>query len=157
MSNEIAIVREMLAVMDRGTNERSRSAQRAVIDMLHDDLVYRNLPQRTTHGKADFLSFVAELRGMTRMTCKVLRAAATDDGWVFTQRRDSWTINGIEVTNEVVGLFEVIDGKIATWLDYVPESPLWPGTGQFPDGGIFERWPFEPPKTVRVGADTPTV
>ena len=72
------------------------------------------------------------------MECNVLRAAADGD-WVLTQRRDSWTMNGVKVTMDLMGSFEVRDGQIVTWLDYISDREQWEASGQMPEG-FFQRW-----------------
>jgi len=40
---------------------------------------------------------------------------------------------------ELMGSFEVRNGQIATWLDYICDREQWEASGQMPDG-FFQRW-----------------
>ena len=72
------------------------------------------------------------------MECNILRIAADGD-WVLTQRRDSWIMNGVKCTMDLMGTFEVRDGKIHTWIDYITDREQWEASGQMPEG-FFSRW-----------------
>ena len=41
-----------------------------------------------------------------------------ESGAVFTERSDNYEVNGKWITFEVMGIFEIVDGKIAHWRDY---------------------------------------
>ena len=139
MSNDnVALVREFLASIDKAISGKDPVIIEKLLGLIADDIRYQNKPQRLIEGKEDFLNWFMEFIACEHMECNVLRAAVDGD-WVLTQRRDSWTMNGVKVTMELMGSFEVRNGQIATWLDYICDREQWEASGQMPDG-FFQRW-----------------
>jgi len=139
MSNDnVALVREFLASIDKAISGKDPVIIEKLLGLIADDIRYQNKPQRLIEGKEDFLNWFMEFIACEHMECNVLRAAADGD-WVLTQRRDSWTMNGVKVTMELMGSFEVRDGQIVTWLDYICDREQWEASGQMPEG-FFQRW-----------------
>ncbi len=73
------------------------------------------------------------------MACNIIRVADAGDGWVLTEREDTWTMNGVKMTIGLMGSFEVRDGQIHTWIGYVCDREKWEASGQMPEG-FFARW-----------------
>ena len=139
MSNDnVALVKDFLASIDGAVTTKDPDIIQKLLGLLADDIRYQNKPQRLIEGKEDFLNWFMEYITCERMECNVLRAAADGD-WVLTQRRDSWTMNGVKVTMDLMGSFEVRDGQIQTWLDYICDREQWEASGQMPEG-FFTRW-----------------
>lgn len=139
MSNDnVTLVREFLASIDQAVTHKDPEVIEKLLGLIADDIRYQNKPQRVVEGKEDFLNWFMEFIACEHMECNVLRAAADGD-WVLTQRRDSWTMNGVRVTMELMGSFEVRDGQIVTWLDYICDREQWEASGQMPEG-FFSRW-----------------
>jgi hypothetical protein len=94
-TDKTAVVIRLLGLLD----EAAVSAQPADVlatvfdEILADDFVYQNRPQRAAVGKREFGKWMREFTGMASMECAILRIAATDD-WVLTERVDSWSIRG---------------------------------------------------------------
>jgi limonene-1,2-epoxide hydrolase len=133
-TDKTAVVIRLLALLD----EAAVSAQPADVlatvfdEILADDFVYQNRPQRAAVGKREFTE-------MESMECAILRIAATDD-WVLTERVDSWSIQGVTVSMPIMGSFEVDDaGRVRSWTDYVSYSPQWEASGQMSDR-FFADW-----------------
>jgi limonene-1,2-epoxide hydrolase len=136
--NNVTLVRDFLAAIDGAVTHKDPEVIERLLGLIADDIHYQNKPQRLVVGKEDFFNWFMEFIACEHMECNVLRAAADGD-WVLTQRRDSWTMNGVKVTMEVMGSFEIRDGQIVTWLDYICDREQWKASGQMPEG-FFERW-----------------
>jgi len=150
MSNDnVALVKDFLASIDGAVSTKDPDIIQRLLGLLADDIRYQNKPQRLIEGQEDFLNWFMEFITCERMECNVLRAAADGD-WVLTQRRDSWTMNGVTVTMELMGTFEVRDGQIHTWLDYICDREQWEASGQMPDG-FFTRWASDEVVYEKVG------
>lgn len=83
-----------------------------------EDAVYHNMPVQPVNGRE---AIQQTLSGMySRMTSKgwdVLHLV-TDGDTVLTERVDHFEVGGKPVDIEVMGTFELRDGKIAAWRDY---------------------------------------
>lgn len=83
-----------------------------------EDAVYHNMPVQPVNGRA---AIEQTLGGMyTRMVSKgwdVLHLV-TEGDTVLTERVDHFEVGGKPVDIEVMGVFELRDGKIAAWRDY---------------------------------------
>jgi limonene-1,2-epoxide hydrolase len=139
MSNDnVALVRDFLASIDGAITHKDPDVIEKLLGLIADDIRYQNKPQRLVEGKEDFFNWFMEFIACEHMQCNVLRAAGDGD-WVLTQRRDTWTMNGVKVTMELMGSFEIRDGQIVTWLDYICDREQWEASGQMPEG-FFQRW-----------------
>lgn len=150
--DRIAIVREFLSLIDEAHKADDPTiARKRIGEILADDLVYQNRPQRPVHGKEGLASFQQELAGVWWMKCHIIRAAVDGD-WVLTERRDAWSIGEIEVSTPLMGSFEVReDGKIHSWIDYLPYIEQWKESGQMRPG-FFEDWANEEDLVRKVDA-----
>ena len=138
MNDPVQIVRDFFASIDKAVTEKDPETIQRLLGMIATDIRYRNKPQRMVEGQEDFLNWFMEFIACEHMECRVLRAAADGD-WVLTERRDTWTMNGVRVTMELMGSLEVRDGQIHTWIDYISDREGWEASGQMPDG-FFSRW-----------------
>jgi limonene-1,2-epoxide hydrolase len=83
-----------------------------------DDVVYHNIPMEPAVGLDATIEALAMFMGMcTAMRFDILHLAA-DGGAVLTERTDVFTIGGADAPIEVMGVFEVADGRITAWRDY---------------------------------------
>lgn len=89
----------------------------AAADFLHDDIIYHNMPLDPIHGKT---AVEAYLRGAGPFeTCQwELLNIAADGPVVLTERVDRFTVRGTPIALEVMGVFEIADGRIRRWRDY---------------------------------------
>ena len=72
------------------------------------------------------------------MTLTIKNIAASGNV-VFTERSDSWTMNGVKVVEPFVGVFEVnSEGKISRWCDYF-DLRSWELSNQHPKE-FFVKW-----------------
>lgn len=139
--HKLDVVIELLGLLDKlfVVDDPAPIRRRVFDELLADDLVYQNHPQRVTHGKREFASWQREFAGMQSLSCEV-RHAAVDGDWVLTERVDTWTIDGIAFSAPLMGSFEVrADGRVHSWLDYLPYTEVWRGSGQL-RSGFFDDW-----------------
>jgi limonene-1,2-epoxide hydrolase len=137
-NDNVALVKDFFASIDKAITDKDPVVIEKLFGLIADDIRYRNKPQRLVEGKDDFVNWFMEYIACDHMRCNVLRAAADGD-WVLTERRDTWTMNGVKVTMELMGSLEVRDGQIHTWIDYISDREQWEASGQMPEG-FFRRW-----------------
>ena len=112
MSDAEAIVNAFMAEFDAEHPDADQLAS-----YFTDDAVYHNMPMAPAEG---IEAVKAALTGVTQMTSKgweVLHSAANGDV-VLNERVDRFDMGGTEVSVQVMGVFEIRDGKIARWRDY---------------------------------------
>lgn len=134
INDRAAIVTRLLGLMDESAVSADPASVIATVygEILADDFVYQNRPQRAAIGKREFSRWMREFTGMESMECEILRIAVAGD-WVLTERVDSWSMRGVTVTMPIMGSFEVgDDGRVRSWTDYVCYSPQWEASGQMP-------------------------
>lgn len=85
--------------------------------LLADDIVYHNIPMKPVTGPAavkavfDHIPFTA--------VEFIVHHSAEDDHTVLNERTDRFRLaDGRWVELRVMGVFEVLDGKITAWRDY---------------------------------------
>ncbi len=84
------------------------------------DAVYHNMPMAPMKGHADIRKFIAPFAGAADdVVFEVLHQAESPSGTVLNERVDRFTMkNGQKIAAEVMGVFELRDGKITAWRDY---------------------------------------
>jgi limonene-1,2-epoxide hydrolase len=109
-------VEAFLAAFTNG--EPARAAELAA-----DDIVYDNIGIGATsfdaivpsiNGTQAMLEFLAPVQDVEW----VIHHQMSSGNMVVNERRDKMTINGAQIDLPVLGVFEVIDGKITMWRDY---------------------------------------
>ena len=109
-------VEAFLAAFTNG--EPARAAE-----LVADDLVYDNVGIGSTsfepivptiNGPQAMLEFVAPLQDVEW----VIHRQISSGNVVINERRDKMTFNGAQIDLPVLGVFEVVDGKITMWRDY---------------------------------------
>jgi limonene-1,2-epoxide hydrolase len=90
----------------------------AMLDYFTADAVYHNIPMAAVQGtdaiRATLTGFMSP---DTKVEFKVLQQAVNDNV-VLNERVDVFTTGDKVISLPVMGVFEVIDGKIAAWRDY---------------------------------------
>jgi limonene-1,2-epoxide hydrolase len=105
-----AVVRSMIQAMNRLDWE-------AVYTHLSDDVVVHNMPMPPLVGLDAVRAFYAAVLPITTCDWKIL-ALDTAGSRVWTERLDDFTMAGMPVSLPVMGVFEVINGRIVQWRDY---------------------------------------
>lgn len=82
--------------------------------------LYHNIPMPKLTGHAQIRGFIGPFVGqMKEVAWEVLHVAENAAGTVLTERIDRFVMhNGTEICIEVMGTFELKDGKITAWRDY---------------------------------------
>lgn len=135
MPDPIAVVRTFIE------GKINRNDFPGMLEMLADDIDYRNVPLAGARGKEQMMDFMKDMGLVTDMTLTIKNIAANGNV-VFVERSDSWTMNGVKVVEPFVGVFEVdAEGKIRRWWDYF-DLRSWEWSGQHPKG-FFVKWARE--------------
>lgn len=96
----------------------------ALDDLFSAHVVYQD-PRLVCHGietvKAQFKEDQQSSTDMVWETTGI----ASNNGLVMTERVDKFTMNGQQVSIDIVGVFEVgDDGKVKRWREYFDASPF---------------------------------
>jgi limonene-1,2-epoxide hydrolase len=111
MTDAKQVVRDFCAAWD------ARDQQR-ILDAFTDDGIYHNMPMAPAVGKdaiKGLLDFILAPAQSVKFEIKNIVAAGDI---VLTERLDTFQMGDKTVTLEVMGAFELRDGKIAAWRDY---------------------------------------
>jgi limonene-1,2-epoxide hydrolase len=82
------------------------------------DAVFVNGASFTLRGEAELRRFFEELQGRVQ-SCEfeVVHLAVSGDV-VLTERIDRVVVDGQRIVLPIMGVFEVVDGRVAAWRDY---------------------------------------
>ena len=93
----------------------------AACALLADDVEYDNVPMGAVHGPAAVADILGPMLGVcTEVDWPVHRQVATG-ATVFNERTDRFLMDHGWVELPVVGVWEVVDGRITLWRDYFDE------------------------------------
>ncbi|HLU42651.1 MAG TPA: limonene-1,2-epoxide hydrolase family protein [Microthrixaceae bacterium] len=109
-TDAIAVVEEFLGAMERLDADR-------VVELLHPEVEYRNVPFPAAKGKR---AVERQLRGFARYATGIeLRThhIAANGPIVLTERTDVIEVGRVRAAFWVCGTFEVRDGRIRLWRD----------------------------------------
>jgi limonene-1,2-epoxide hydrolase len=93
---------------------------------LDDNLVYENVGWPTIHGRHRTMKLMRRMQGRTEFEVKIHRIAG-DGAAVLTERTDALTFGPLRVQFWVCGIFEVHNGRIILWRDYVDVFDMFKG------------------------------
>ena len=111
MSDSVKIVRDFCKAWERKDVDE-------LVGFMTDDAVYHNIPLQPAVGHEAIKGVMAMFVPMSKeIEFKVLGIAGDGDT-VFTERVDTFVMDGGKISIPVAGVFEVKDGKIAAWRDY---------------------------------------
>jgi len=79
----------------------------------------------TINGAQGMIDFLTPLQNIEWVIFRQLSSG----NLVINERRDKMTINGAQIDLPVLGVFEVVDGKITVWRDYCDMQTI---TAQMP-------------------------
>lgn len=84
-----------------------------------EDAVYHNIPMAAVQGREAIKEFIAGFLAAFDGIDFQIHRQVSDDTVVMNERTDTMRRkDGGEVSLPVMGVFEVIDGRIAAWRDY---------------------------------------
>jgi limonene-1,2-epoxide hydrolase len=97
-----------------------------VCALVTDDIFYHNMPRPSMQGKDVFRAYMdgyeQRLGKFLSVHWEILKRAESGNT-VFIERISHLTFaNGQRIDCPIVGVFEVRDGKIASWKDYFDKS-----------------------------------
>jgi limonene-1,2-epoxide hydrolase len=97
----------------------------AVLDLLHDDVEYQNMPfPDVMRGKAPIAEFMKKFGGgMTDIKVNLRHIVEVGDV-VFHEGVETYVRKGKPVSLPYCGVFEIRDGKIRGWRDYFDYATL---------------------------------
>jgi limonene-1,2-epoxide hydrolase len=116
MESPIALVRRFCAAWSDDVGAAELAA------FFTDDAVYHNIPLAPVSGRAaianNFASFIRPgAPGIESLHLRIINIAA-DGPVVMTERVDAFKLPGKSFELQIMGIFEVRDGKISAWRDY---------------------------------------
>ena len=123
MSNSEIVTRFMRAWEAKDTDR--------IMSFFAPDAVYHNMPMPAMKGVEEIRKFIAPFAGSADdVAFEVLNQAETAGGTVLNERVDRFTLrNGQKIAAEVMGVFELKDGKIVAWRDYFDMKAVQPQGG----------------------------
>jgi limonene-1,2-epoxide hydrolase len=85
-----------------------------------EDAVYRNIPPTpSVEGRGAIKEFIAEFLATLDGIDFIVHRQISDHGVVMHERTDVLRRkDGVAISVPIMGVFEIADGKIATWRDY---------------------------------------
>lgn len=97
-----------------------RNNREEILSYFTEDARYHNIPlEKPRVGKEDIWKELSMIHDRaTDVDWVIHHIGDNDQGCVFTERSDNYRVNGQWITFEVMGIFEIVDGKIAHWRDY---------------------------------------
>ncbi|MDW3219998.1 MAG: nuclear transport factor 2 family protein [Acidimicrobiales bacterium] len=99
----------------------------AIMDHFTDDIVYHNMPMEPAEGREAVREAIEGFLAMADSILFETRNEVSDGDLVLNERVDTFVIGGNPTPIEVMGTFELRDGKIARWRDYFDMSGLTGG------------------------------
>jgi limonene-1,2-epoxide hydrolase len=91
----------------------------AVRPLLHDDIAYLNVGMPVTRGiDAVMANLQSQWESFTKVFEFEVRHLAVDGDVVLTERVDVVSGEGLSMAVPVMGIFELVDGRIRHWRDY---------------------------------------
>ena len=112
MSNNIEIVRKLISAIE--TNQKED-----ILSYFTEDAIFNNIPMESVQGPEAIWAFMCPIHDITTdIDWEILNIAEADNGFVLTERIDKYLVNGQWSRFEVMGIFELKEGKICHWRDY---------------------------------------
>jgi limonene-1,2-epoxide hydrolase len=106
------------AIVTRFIDHLNALEMDAAFALLADEIVYHNIPMKPVTGPAAVKAVFDQIP-FTALEFIVHHSAAQGDHWVLNERTDRFRLaDGRWVELRVMGVFEVVDGKITAWRDY---------------------------------------
>ena len=97
--------------------------------VLDDNVVYQNVGFPTIRGKARTVNLFRGMQGRMGFEVKTHRIAVNGSS-VLTERTDALVLGPVRIQIWACGIFEVRDGRITLWRDYIDLWDLLKATGR---------------------------
>ena len=94
--------------------------------LFHDDLVYENVGYSRIRGGRRTAKLLSRMQGRIGFEVKIHRIAA-DGSAVLTERTDALIFGPLRIQFWACGIFELRDGRITLWRDYVDTYDMFKG------------------------------
>jgi limonene-1,2-epoxide hydrolase len=111
MADAKEVVREFCAAWEAMDQQR-------ILAAFTDDAVYHNMPMAPAVGKDAIKALLGFVLGPASRVNFDIKHIVADGNTVLTERLDTFQMGDKTVALEVMGTFELRDGKIAAWRDY---------------------------------------
>jgi limonene-1,2-epoxide hydrolase len=108
------VVAEFIAAVEARDTEQAAT-------MLAPDCEYDNVPIGKVHGPAAVTDILAPMLAACTEVVWPVHRQAVSGSMVFNERTDRFRMDHGWVEIPVVGVWEVVDGKITLWRDYFDE------------------------------------
>jgi limonene-1,2-epoxide hydrolase len=100
------------------------------------DAIYHNIPLQPVVGRQNIASYIASYirpgpPGVEGLEFRVINIAANGP-IVMTERVDVFTLSDKSFELQVMGTFEIVDGKINAWRDYFDSNQFISQMGDHP-------------------------
>lgn len=106
------IVQDFIAAVCRNQKDE-------ILAFFSDDARYHNIPLEPRIGKAEIWQELEIIQGQASdIEWPLHNIAEAANGNVLTERTDRFKVNDKWVEIPVMGVFEIVDGKITGWRDY---------------------------------------
>jgi limonene-1,2-epoxide hydrolase len=93
--------------------------QQRILDAFTDDAIYHNMPMAPAQGKDAISALLTMILGQAADGVRFeIKHIVADGDIVLTERVDTFTLGDRKIKLDVMGTFELRDGKIAAWRDY---------------------------------------
>jgi limonene-1,2-epoxide hydrolase len=98
-----------------------------IMDHFTDDIVYHNIPMDPAEGPEAVRAVIEGFLAMADSIVFETLNEVADGDLVLNERVDTFVVGGNPTVLEVMGVFELRDGKIARWRDYFDMAGLTGG------------------------------
>ena len=96
---------------------------------LDDDIVYQNVGFSNMRGRARVMKLMRGMEGRMGFEVKTHRIAVNGPS-VLTERTDALVLGPVRIQIWACGIFEVRNGRITLWRDYIDLWDLLKATGR---------------------------
>jgi limonene-1,2-epoxide hydrolase len=111
-----ALIRRFIAAWERRDTD-------FIVECFADDGVYQSMPLEPIVGKDAIRKFVAGFESIPGGRLEI-RHQVADGDIVMNERTDYLTMNGQPVTLPIMGVFEMVGGRIKAWREYFDMDPV---------------------------------
>jgi limonene-1,2-epoxide hydrolase len=94
-----------------------------------DDGIYHNIPMEPAVGRDAVHQLLVGMKSMISSIRFETHRQIAQGGLVMNERTDHITMGDKTIALPVVGVFEIVDGKIAAWRDYFDMAQFSGTTG----------------------------